>query len=143
MLSRRRILVVEDEILTATELTAAIADADGEVVGPVATVHDGLALLARAEVDGAVLDVGLLDRDVTPVAIALLERGKAVVFHTASHVPAAITEQFGEVAVCPKPTPSNQVVVRLATMLEHAAAPPSPKRVSASSAEASSPPRWP
>jgi DNA-binding response OmpR family regulator len=143
MLSRRRILVVEDEILTATELTAAIADADGEVIGPVATVQDGLALLALAEVDGAVLDVGLLDRDVTPIAVALLERGKAVVFHTASRVPATITDRFGEVVVCPKPTPSNQVVVRLSTMLELAAAPSAPKRVDASSAEASSPPRSP
>ncbi|HEY1448824.1 MAG TPA: hypothetical protein VGF33_09825 [Caulobacteraceae bacterium] len=118
MLSRRRILVVEDEILTATELTAAIVDADGEVVGPVATVHDGLELLAREDVHAAILDVGLPDRDVTPIAAALLEHRKVVVFHTASRVPAAITERFGEVVVCPKPMPSDQVVIRLAMMLE-------------------------
>ena len=66
-------------------------DAGGEVVGPVSSVEAGLMLLRRREqIHAAILDVGLTDRDVAPIAAVLLDRGVAVVFHTASAVPAGI-----------------------------------------------------
>lgn len=117
MLSRRRVLVAEDEALIACGLAMAIEDADGEVVGPVASVAEGLALLAREEVHAAILDVRLIDRDVAPIARMLLESGKVVVFHTASAVPEAIVEQYGEVTVCPKPMPAEHVVRKLAGLV--------------------------
>lgn len=118
MLNRRRVLVAEDEALIAEDLALAVRDLDGEVVGPVASVGEALALLAREDVHAAILDVRLVDGDVAPIASALLERGKVVVFHTASPVPAEIIDRYGEMVVCPKPMASDHVVLRLASLIQ-------------------------
>jgi len=117
MLSRRRVLVAEDEVIIASELAAAIEEAGGEVVGPVASVREGLATLGREAVHAAILDVRLVDGLVSPIAEVLLERGVAVVFHSASPVPREITERYGDVVVCPKPMLSDHVVYRLAVLM--------------------------
>jgi DNA-binding NtrC family response regulator len=117
MLGRRRVLVAEDEVIIASELAAAIEEAGGEVVGPVASVRDGLAILSREAVHAAILDVRLVDGLVSPIADVLLERGAAVVFHSASPVPREITERYSDVVVCPKPMPSEHVVYRLAVLM--------------------------
>lgn len=120
MLNRRRILIAEDEALIAYALAQAVEDAGGEVVGPVASVQEGLQLLANEVVHAAILDVRLLDGDVSPIAAVLLEEGKSVVFHTASPVPDEIVDRFGVPIVCPKPTQSDHVVTRLARLIgEH------------------------
>jgi DNA-binding NarL/FixJ family response regulator len=119
MLNHRRILIAEDEALIAYELAQAVEDAGGEVVGPVATVREGLELLSKEEVHAAILDVRLVDRDVAPIAAVLLEKGKVVVFHTASPVPAEIVDRFGVPVVCPKPMQSGQVIIRLARLIEN------------------------
>ena len=72
MLDRRRILIAEDEAFIAFELATAVENAGGQVVGPVASVSEGLRLLDREDVDAAILDVRLIDRDVTPIATLLL-----------------------------------------------------------------------
>jgi DNA-binding response OmpR family regulator len=118
MLQRRRILIAEDEALIAFELALAVQDAGGEVVGPVATVQDGLKLLASEDVHAAILDVQLIDRDIVPVAAILLERGKVVVFHCASRVPSEIVDRFGEPVLCPKPMLPDEVVARLARLID-------------------------
>jgi DNA-binding NarL/FixJ family response regulator len=114
-----RILVAEDEAIVAFEIAQAIEDTDGVVVGPVSSVREGLALLAREDVDAAILDVNLTDRDVAPLAAALLERRKPIVFYTASSIPAEITARYGKMKVCGKPMPSEQLVLRLARLFEH------------------------
>jgi DNA-binding NtrC family response regulator len=117
MLSQRRVLVAEDEVIIASELAAAVVDAGGEVVGPVASVREGLALLGREAVHAAILDVRLTDGEVSPIAHALLERGAVVVFHSASPVPREITDRHGDVVVCPKPMQSDDVVYKLAVLM--------------------------
>ena len=117
MLSQRRVLVAEDEIIIASELAAAVEEAGGEVVGPVTSVREGLALLGREAVHAAILDVHLTDRDVTPIAEVLLQRGLVVVFHSASPVPKTISERFGDVVLCPKPMQSDLVVFQLAALM--------------------------
>ena len=121
MLSRRRILIAEDHPIVAYGIARAVEDAGGEVVGPVASVEEGLSLLQRAKVDAAILDVGLADRDVAPIAESLLKRGVVVVFHTAAAVPAAIVERHGPVVVCPKPMDPDRVVQKLATLINRGA----------------------
>lgn len=117
MLGRRRILVAEDEVLIASDLAIAVEEAGGVVVGPVASVREGLALLGQQSVHAAILDVRLIDRDVSPLAEALLERGVAVVFHSASPVPTEFTERYGNVVLCPKPMQSDLVVYKLAVLI--------------------------
>jgi DNA-binding NarL/FixJ family response regulator len=117
MLNRRRILIAEDEALIAYELAQAVEAAGGEVVGPVASVREGLQLLSNEDVHAAILDVRLVDRDVAPIAAVLLEQGKVVVFHTASPVPAEIVDRFGAPIICPKPMQSRHVITRLARLI--------------------------
>jgi DNA-binding NarL/FixJ family response regulator len=117
MLDRRRILIADDQSIIAHELSNAVEAAAGEVIGPVARVRDGLDLIGREEIDAAILDVGLVDRDVVPMAASLLRRNKTVVFHTASALAAEIVDRFGPPALCPKPMRSEQVVACLTRLL--------------------------
>ncbi|KMO29780.1 hypothetical protein VQ02_29160 [Methylobacterium variabile] len=81
-LAGRRILVAEDEYLVARDIVDIIAGAGGEVVGPVPTVPEALAL-ARSEVIGAaLLDVNLRGEMVFPVIERLRGRGVPVVLVT-------------------------------------------------------------
>jgi CheY-like chemotaxis protein len=83
LLRGRRILVVEDDYMLADDLREDLEHAGAEVLGPVSTVEDALALLAREDrLDGAVLDVNLAGEPVYPVADALLARGVRFAFAT-------------------------------------------------------------
>jgi DNA-binding response OmpR family regulator len=61
LFSRTRILVVEDDPLTALDLAATVRDTGGTVIGPVASVEEALEILDAIEVDAAILDVNLSD----------------------------------------------------------------------------------
>lgn len=117
MLSQCRVLIAEDEAIVALDLAHAVEAQHGEVAGPFASVRDGLVYLAHNDVHAAILDVHLSDRDVEPLALTLLGKGKAVVFHTASRVPAAVTDRHGHVPVCRKPMAPERVVLHLARAL--------------------------
>jgi len=114
MLDDCRILIAEDEALVALDLAHSVEAANGEVVGPFATVKECLGFLARDDVHAAILDVHLADRDVAPVAVALLDRGRHVVFHTASEVPTEIARHYGELPICRKPMAPHRVILHLA-----------------------------
>ncbi|MGB6968829.1 MAG: response regulator [Methyloceanibacter sp.] len=70
----KRILVVEDEVLIALDITGALEQGGFVVVGPLASVRDALQLLERESVDGALLDANLGGETVGRVADALFLR---------------------------------------------------------------------
>jgi len=117
MLNRRRVLVAEDEPFIARALALAVEDADGEVVGPVASVAEGLAVLSREPSTPRSWMCASPTATSPPSPGPCWREAKVVVFHTGSAVPGEITEQFGNVAVCPKPMPSERVVNRLAALV--------------------------
>jgi CheY-like chemotaxis protein len=84
-----RILIAEDEPLATTELENEVRARAAEPVGPAATVEEALKL-AEGTIDAAVLDIRLIDGDVTRVALRLLERGIPVVIRSGVHTPADI-----------------------------------------------------
>lgn len=118
MLDNCRVLIAEDEGLIALDLAHAVEAAKGEPVGPFATVKEGLGYLAQNDVHAAILDVRLADRDVSPLAVALLDRGKAVVFHTASDIPDEVASRYGPQPVCRKPMLPDRVVRHLAGVIQ-------------------------
>jgi CheY-like chemotaxis protein len=82
-LTGRRVLVVEDEYFLADDLAQAVAQLGAEVIGPVPTREEALALLAAAgKVDLAVLAINLEDEAVFPVADVLAEQGVPFLFAT-------------------------------------------------------------
>jgi DNA-binding LytR/AlgR family response regulator len=119
MRDRLPILIVEDEALIALDLAWAIEDAKDEVVGPVATVAEALKLLQllqllqQREIGAAVLDANLLDRDITPVALALIEKHIPFVIHSAIGVPDELRDAFPDLPQVRKPTPPAVVVAQL------------------------------
>ncbi len=71
----RRILVVEDEAITALDIENCLRRAGFEVVGPVSSASQALDMIDGPGCDAAVLDVTLTDGSVEPVASRLdLER---------------------------------------------------------------------
>jgi len=70
-----RILVAEDEMLILLDIEAMLDEAGCEIVGPVASVDAALATIRRSDLDGALLDMSLHGKRITPVAEELVARG--------------------------------------------------------------------
>jgi DNA-binding NarL/FixJ family response regulator len=77
-----RILLVEDEFLVAMELETMLQDLGGEVIGPLASLDEAVAIAQEEKLDVAVLDVNVGGRLVTPVADALAARAIPFMFCT-------------------------------------------------------------
>jgi CheY-like chemotaxis protein len=85
-LEGKRVLVVEDEALTAMFMEDGLLDAGAEVVGPAGSVDEALRLIEGTAADGglsgAVLDIKLGAEAVAPVADRLAALGVPFVFAT-------------------------------------------------------------
>jgi DNA-binding response OmpR family regulator len=114
------ILVVEDEAMLALDLACAIEDLDGKVVGPVATVAEALSLLASEPVAAAVLDANLLDRDVTPVVLALIEKAVPFVVQTGKGLPDELAAVRPDIPVVFKPARPEVVLAHLFDQIDKA-----------------------
>jgi DNA-binding NtrC family response regulator len=123
MVEGLRILIVEDDEILGMNLAAAVEDRHCAPTGPVATVADALARIATLDVGGAILDASLLDRDVTPVAMELIERAIPFVIHTGVGLPAELATVFPHVSVIMKPTDPDDVVVQLLSQVQALRAP--------------------
>ena len=100
----RRLLVVEDEYLTAAALARSREGRGAEVVGPAGSVRAALALVEAAggRLDGAVLDINLRKERAYPVADALAARGVPFVFVT-GYDARAVPDAYAGVPRCEKP----------------------------------------
>ncbi|RYD45604.1 MAG: response regulator [Sphingomonadales bacterium] len=110
MLQDQSILIVEDEPFIVMELVDAVLSHGGRVVGPVSTVADALVLLDTCPVDAAILDVQLIDRDITPVALRLIEMRKPLVIQTGTGLPSSLTDIGAELPVILKPVAPTRVL---------------------------------
>ena len=99
----RRVLVVEDEFILAQDLLEELLRCDAEVMGPVATVAEALALLqSRPLPYMAILDIKLSDGLVYPVADALRHLGVPFIFAT-GYDHSAIPPAYADVTLAQKP----------------------------------------
>ncbi len=120
MLSRALILVAEDEPFIALDVALAIEDAGGEVVGPTASIEEALSLIATRPIEAAILDVNLIDGDITPVAEALMRLGIPVILQTGNSLPPELAARFPDLIVHIKPCVAAKLVAQLATLVsEH------------------------
>jgi DNA-binding NtrC family response regulator len=113
MFSEAPILIAEDNLYLALDLSNAVEDMDGRVVGPASTVAEALALLAQKHVAAAIVDCLLADGDVAPLARQLAERRVPFVIHTSTPVPQAIGERHPRVPVLMKPLQASAVLTCL------------------------------
>lgn len=81
-LAGRRVLLVEDEMLIAMVIEAALEDEGVTVVGPFGRLAQAIDAAGREQVDAALLDVNLAGQYVYPVADILEQRGIPFLFLT-------------------------------------------------------------
>ena len=113
-LSGRRVLVVEDEFLTADEIAVAFARVGVGLVGPANSLRRALELLDTCgHLDGAVLDINMRGEMVFPVADALRKRGVPFIFATGYDPAKVVPERFRDVSLCMKPIDPLNVVQAL------------------------------
>ena len=109
----RRVLVVEDEYLLAEDLREVLEHHGAKVLGPVATVAEGLALIQREPApDLAIVDINLQGEWVYPLADVLRARGLPFLFATgydAQAIPAA----YAEVPRAEKPVDLGSIALAL------------------------------
>lgn len=111
------VLIVEDEPIVALSLACAVEAAGALVIGPASSTIEALGLLARATVDAAIIDVQLEDRDITPVAIALIDRHVPFVVHSGTGLPDDLALTHPNLPVMMKPVRADAVMSRLMQQL--------------------------
>lgn len=116
----KRILIVEDEVLIAISLEAAISDAGFVAVGPFSRLDQAVAAAETEALDGAVLDVNLAGSKVFPVADALAARDIPFLFLT-GYANGQLPPEYRGATILAKPFQERQIVDRLATLLGHRA----------------------
>ncbi len=104
-----RILVVEDDFLTALEIARILKEAGSVVVGPVGSFEDALSLATGAVIDAAVLDINLDGHRVYDVAGVLSLRSIPFLFVTGYRLE-SLPQTFINVPVMSKPLDPGTLV---------------------------------
>ncbi len=118
MFNKHSILVVEDNPMVAWDLTLAVEDADGVVMGPFDTVAGALSYLEGHSVSGAILDVELKDRNVTPLAEELLRQGTPIVFQSGQKLPDALSGHQPDLPIFSKLVDRRLLVEKLQSLIQ-------------------------
>ena len=110
MFENQSILIVEDEPLVGIELAQAVQRRGDRAIGPLATVAEALALLDTTPITAAILDVQLLDRDITPVALRLIAMRTPLVIQTGTGLPEALSAVGIDLPLVMKPATPERVL---------------------------------
>ena len=118
MFNKHKILVAEDNPMVAWDLALAVEDAHGVVMGPFDTVAGALSYLEGHSVSGAILDIELKDRNVTPLAEELLRRGTPMVFQSGQKLPEALSDHQPGLPIFSKLTDRRLLIERLQSLIQ-------------------------
>lgn len=113
-----RILVAEDEYMVARETVEVLVEAGAEPLGPVPSVADALALMARTEgrINAGLLDVSLRDDKVWPLVDVLLAQNIPVILAT-GYDTSAIPQAYAGLPRCEKPVERRHLLRTLEQVL--------------------------
>jgi CheY-like chemotaxis protein len=112
LLSGRRILVVEDEMLVLIMIEDMLADLGCTSVTSAATVEKAVALTNAQVFDAAILDINLNGNDSHPVAEALTARGVPFIYST-GNTDHGSTDGYSGRPVLKKPFKFEELVTML------------------------------
>lgn len=101
-LSRRRILVVEDEPVLSMDICDQINDHGGVVVGPAVSLQEGAELFRSEKPDACILNIRLGGDLVYGLADEILTEGVPFIF-ASSEPRSSIPNRFQHVPLHPKP----------------------------------------
>jgi DNA-binding response OmpR family regulator len=117
--SRRRVLILEDEVAIAFEIEAVLSEAGFEPVGPAIDVQRAVDLLSSTDVDAAVLDVGLVAQSVDGILKKLVEENTPILFMT-GYDEAALPAWVPPTGRIIKPYHMPDLVAHLTSMIDKA-----------------------
>ena len=109
----RCVLIVEDEYFLADDLARGFTEEGINIVGPVSSLAQAMALVQEKSIDMAVLDIALDGDEVYDVVDALTERDVPVLFVT-GYDREAIPSRYANVPLCQKPAGADEVIAALA-----------------------------
>lgn len=101
-LNGKRIVVVEDDYMLATDMCRLLRDHGATVLGPAPTPFYAMHLIGRKKIDAAVLDIRLHGTTVFEVADKLREQGVPILFATGGDR-SSIPGRFQESRLLTKP----------------------------------------
>jgi len=110
-LQGKRILVVEDNIVTAERLSSALKGAGCTVVGPAPDLDQAMRLARWSALDGALLDLSLRGAHSIPVAALLKDRGVPFLFMVESESPLIIPAELRSAPQLSRPLDSELLAV--------------------------------
>lgn len=121
-LNGKRIVVVEDDYLLATDICSELRRLGATVLGPAPTPFYATQLIGRRKIDAAVLDIRLHGTTVFEVADLLKSQGVPVLFATAFDRK-ALPPRFREARLLEKPLDRKQLLTEIVAMTRQPAAP--------------------
>lgn len=117
VLRGRRLLVVENDYMLATDLAEALRAHGAKVIGPASRAEDALELIASADtIHGAVLEADLGGEQGYPVAAVLRQRGVPFAFVT-GYDPWALPKAYADAPYFEKPVDADAFASSLARAL--------------------------
>jgi DNA-binding response OmpR family regulator len=111
-----RVLIVEDDLLTAVDLEAALIEAGHSVCGVATTEIDAIRLARVQRPDCAVVDIRLAPGDGRVVARVLTDQGAAVLFATGECADVKGLADTGALGCLPKPYKADDVPAAIAAI---------------------------
>ena len=116
-LTGRRFIIIEDNFPVASGLKYLLESAGCDVAGMAGNIHSALALVADASFDLALLDIDLRGEIVTPIAEAVRQKGKPLVFLTGFGDGELLPPHLRELPRLEKPVDQNELFGVLRQML--------------------------
>jgi DNA-binding response OmpR family regulator len=100
-----RILVAEDEYITAFDLRDTFEEAGYEVEGPHSGISSAMLACQKAKPDLAILDIELIDGPTYELAQKLIDDNVPVILHSERAEREEIAARFPRAVAVPKPCP--------------------------------------
>lgn len=116
-MTKKRILVVEDDALIAMELEERLADMGYAVIGPAMTIEAAEQAIAAEKPDAALLDANLAGKSSLAFAAALAARGVPVAFCTGYDRIKGMPASLAKAPVLTKPITDAQLSDTLKRMI--------------------------
>ncbi|WP_233548491.1 response regulator [Aurantiacibacter zhengii] len=108
------VLVVEDEVIIALDLSETVRDMGFRVEGPYANNGHAFIAIDQEMPDFAILDVRTADGEVFPLADALTEAGVPIIFHSGHITDHEIAERYPNAQTAAKPCPPSKLMQMIA-----------------------------
>lgn len=112
-----RILVAEDEFVTAFDLCDTFEEAGYEVEGPHAGISSAMLACQKGKPDCALLDIELADGLTYELAQKLLDENIPVILHSERDAVGALAARFPQATTLAKPCPPAELLSAVSRML--------------------------